>query len=146
MKLGSYVCDNQLDIFDFLHATKEEALCNDERINSISKSITEIFEKIKDYLPPVKNVSKEYSIWDHVPNLGYRLSISYAFECKFLNIPELFCGVGQQRLYELFECERLIEEAEKDNIELSITATPNMLFFFTLDIKKRKVKQEYEED
>lgn len=134
-------------LFDFLHTTKEEVLCNDERINRIAKSITEIYDRIKDSLHPVKNISKEYSIWDHVPSLGYRLSISYVFECKFLNIPELYCGVGNQRLYELFQCESLIAEAEKENIELSITATPNILFFSTLDFKKRKaVKEEYEED
>lgn len=56
----------QLNIFDFL----ENVFCEDEPINEIVEFIEKDFEKLNLILK-----EKEYSVWNHVPRLGKRLSM-----------------------------------------------------------------------
>lgn len=56
----------QQNIFNLI----DEGFCFDDDINNIVKMLDEIFKKHGMII----ETKKDWSIWDHVPNLGYRLS------------------------------------------------------------------------
>lgn len=138
--------EHQVDIYEWFASFGEPApnkqfFCNDEKINQIVNDIEQTWERIKNKFPPLKSSEKEYAVWNHVPNLGPRLRMIYAFDCEFHNDASRYCTIGLKAIYNLFECERMIGNAKKKGIELSIGATPSMIFISTLDATKSKKKK-----
>lgn len=67
----------QQDIFNLI----DEGFCFDNDINNIVKILDGIFEKYD----MVIESKKDWSIWEHVPNLGYRLSYYIYFNTPLPN-------------------------------------------------------------
>ena len=133
MNLDNYECEGQMTIFDFL---RPGFRCWDEDINYLEERLTEITDRYG-----YENGKTEFSIWDHVPNYGYRLSHTI----------KIHKGNPKEREF-IDEIEDLIEEARKRDIELSPmwnglffydgSNTANLYCFSTfLDSRKKRKKE-----
>lgn len=89
----------QLSIFDLV---EDNGFCWDSDINEIYKMIEDISKK---YNLPIS--SAEWRIWDHVPYLGYRMSVT--LEIKRCELSDVLCE----------ELEHIVDFAKKRNIALS---------------------------
>lgn len=130
---NDYEVEGQMSIFDFVqNSTKNEDFSWDDDINSIYKMITTL---ASEYNIPVSKA--EWSIWGHVPQFGYRMSITLDVEKSQLT-DDLW-----QRL------KSIIEYAESKRIEIS-PMTPVFLgsekgwmhiFSTFLDRERQKIKK-----
>lgn len=115
-------------------------------ISELIEEVELLYEKCKDKLPPLKSKQTSYEVWDHVPHLGYRLSIDFWFKCEFVNILEKFCVVGAYELSSLFQKEMLIKKYKSRGIKISFSYTPTSLHIMTIELKRSKKKEIEEED
>ena len=123
-----------------LHEQHTEPIfsCENEDINHLSYQLHNILDCIRTELPPIKKIEEEYSVWDHVPNLGKRYEFVLFFNNSFVNDRRYYCGVGESNVCDLFDVEGLSAELLEKQIELSISVTPNSIFFTTYFLKKKK--------
>lgn len=128
----------QMSLFDFL-PDQSGFLCENTDINRISKRLEASMEKWKSKLPPVLSQKENYEVWDHVPYLGKRFMFTVHFDCPFVNIPEMYCGVGVNALCEMFDIEKLNEDFPE--IETSISPSPTGVMISTMFLKKRGGKK-----
>lgn len=119
--------NKQLNIFDFL----ENVFCEDEPINEIVEFIEKDFKKLNLTLK-----EKEYSVWEHVPKLGKRLSMMWDLK-NFKNTAQIY-DKEQAFNSELNKSSynEAVKIAEKYNIEISIAVTPFFIIITTLQLKK----------
>lgn len=111
----------QLNIYNLLYPNR---FCENEHINEIVELIEKEFCKCN-----LKLVKKEYSIWGHVPKLGKRLTMEWD-----LKNHKNFKYIDDKRSEFINELKKtnykkIVEEAERYNIEISIAVTP---FFIML--------------
>ena len=123
--LVDFIMYYQLNIFDILY---QEHFCENEHINEIVKLIEKEFCKCN-----LKLVKKEYSIWGHVPKLGKRLTMEWD-----LKIHKNFKYIDDKRSEFINELKKtdykkIVEEAERYNIEISIAVTPFFIMITTLN-------------
>ena len=62
-----YVCDGQMDLFDFIEQDGRQ-FCWDDDINEIVSKLKELAESYG-----LEVGKAEFTVWNHVPHLGYRL-------------------------------------------------------------------------
>lgn len=99
----------QLTIFDLV---EDNGFCWDSDINEIYKMIEGVAEK---HGFPISRA--EWSIWDHVPYLGYRMAVT--LEVKRCELSD--------SLYE--ELEHIVDFAKERNIDIS----PIQPYYFDLE-------------
>ena len=104
----AYVCDNQMDIFQYLSILQVQT----PKFPSV---IDDLYNDLKTIIHDNKEIKNEanYSIWKHVPNLGYRF--------------ELFENVTKEE-YDRFvsNYDTLIEKYKKLELELSASISPSI--------------------
>lgn len=124
----------QLDIFSFLNPQSKK-YCFDDDINDIRKMLIDIAEKHK-----CKVTDDNFSIWSHVPQYGYRLSIDI----------EVTKDVFRNKEFRQ-EIDKAVDFAEEREVSLhpmygavfffSGEDTATFSFFTTFnDKKRRKIK------
>lgn len=131
--------DGQLTIFDYIKTLsgekEKEKFSWDDDINDIYENIVKLTEKFNI---PIKNA--EWSIWGHVPQYGYRMSLTIEL-----------CKERQNEIIEfLTQLNEIVEYADKREIELSpmqpvfIGSDRNgwMHIFSTFNDKKRRNRKE----
>jgi hypothetical protein len=96
-----YITEGQMSILDFLEPT-EHKFCFDDDINQIVNMLDDIC--LSNNI--ITNIKKEWEVWEHVPQYGYRLS--YNFDASEEPSIKFY-----QKLSEI------IEFAKKHKIELS---------------------------
>lgn len=119
--------NKQLNIFDFLEF---DVFCEDERINEIVEFIEKDFSKLNLMLK-----EKKYSVWEHVPKLGKRLSMMWDLKslkntAQIYDKEQAFNGELNKSRYN-----EAVKIAEKYNIEISIAITPFFIMITTLQLK-----------
>lgn len=124
---------DQLDIFNFIESNE---FCDNPLINEIVSHLDNQVEQHPEVFKGT-HIKKEYSIWDHVPNLGYRLSYVIYFELdEYPSIPKQYCKYGQVKLSECLKIVDISKEMDKKGIEISFAATPLMFHVFTIEKRK----------
>lgn len=109
----------QLSIFDLV---EDNGFCWDSDINEIYKKIEDISKK---YNLPMSRA--EWRIWEHVPNLGYRMSITLEIKrCQ------LTSELGEALAH-------VVDFASERNIELS----PINPYYFDLDDNPNESRHMY---
>ena len=64
-----YECDGQMNIFDYITPEQPQTVfCWDSDINEIVQSLQDLVTAYK-----LEIGKTEFKVWNHVPNLGYRL-------------------------------------------------------------------------
>ena len=112
---------DNMTIFDFIENEYRFAPVIDDLSADISR------------ISPSKELIEEYGIWDHVPNLGYRYSVSISINRK-------------EWEYIISNLERIKKEYAKKELEVSIRQSPNfntgdeMLHISTLWKNKARAK------
>ena len=134
-----YVANGQMSMFDFITTEEPQKFCNDEKINQLVDLISNKMNKVLPQFPRVKSSKVEYSIWEHVKNLGLRLWYDYTFDCEYLCEPCRWCGVGAEKIAELIPTEELKAVANSLGLELSVMQSPTALSFTTIE-KRHKTK------
>ena len=124
----------QMNMFDFIESDR---FCFDDDINTLVEMIEKEFQILIDEGLLGYDGDKKFTIWDHVKNNGYRLSMSY----KIVERLEGSCQYRQRKVMEMLEninIDKLISYARKHNIELSISPTPFGIYISTLYLDKRR--------
>lgn len=110
-------CSGQMDLFDYIEAdpTDRNNFCWDKDINEIVQDI----EKLAVHYN-LELGEAEFKVWDHVPNLGYRLWLDVR-------------GTREELKNKIFQSDitKLIAKAKQRNIEL--TPMWGACMFFTKD-------------
>ena len=121
--------DGQMNLFDFIPRT---TFCWDEDINKIVAMLDDLIENNSDLLSSGK---KEFTVWDHVPQYGFRLSYTVYVPLSMLQ-DERMDGI----------LDEIIQYGEKHNIEISPMTTglfnPSAIYVFSTfcdNRKKRKI-------
>lgn len=101
-ELDRYECDGQMDLFDFIENESSD-FCWDNDINDI---VSRLEELATTYGLEVGKA--EFTVWDHVPHLGYRL---------WLDIK----GTRAELFREAFQNDvrELVTHAKSRNVELT---------------------------
>jgi len=133
----------QLSLFDFIDRSQNN---HPAIIQDLIDEVEAIFESVKHQFPPLDLKRYEYSIWDHVSNLGYRLFYCFKFDTPFINSTDKFCGIGTFKVDDLFQREVLIEKYKKKGIEISFLYSPTSFYITTIESKKVRNKTQQEED
>ena len=136
-----------MSLFDFIVADNEKIMkiCNDEKINQLVYEISTEMNKILPQFPKVKKEKAEYSVWEHVKNLGPRLWYDYSFDCEYCCEPYKWCGVGVEKIAELVPVEKLKRVAASYGLELSVMQSPASLSFTTIEKRyKKNCKEEHD--
>lgn len=141
----NYQCENQMDIFDFLKETEQQNKDFPFPINLIVAEIRKEMDLILPNFPPCEIHEPEYTIWDHVKSLGYRIWFSYYFKVPYNCDPNFWCGIGRDQIGKLIPVDKLKLFCKQYGIELSIIYNPNLISFTTIETKK-KGKQKYDDD
>lgn len=99
-----YECDGQMDLFDFISSEQEQTVfCWDNDINEIVKDIENIAATYQ-----LEIGKKDFKVWDHVPNLGYRLWLEVKGTKEELSRKDFRVDIST-----------LVEDAKERNIELT---------------------------
>lgn len=121
----------QINLFDILEPDK---FCNDDHINEIVEFIENDFSKLN-----LKLKEKKYEVWEHVPNLGYRLSMVYDLKnCEQIkNIYDKQAKFNSELNKSCYN--DAVEIADNHDIELSIAVTPFFIMITSLNRRVRKL-------
>lgn len=141
----------QISMFDFMNSLEstneiQPSYTDDPKINQLIDLISAEMDKILPQFPRLKRKKVEYSIWDHVKNLGLRLWYDYWFDCECRCEPNKWCGVGVKRIAELIPVNKLKKEASSLGLKLDIMQSPNTLSFTTIEKRYTSKSKEIEEE
>jgi hypothetical protein len=126
----------QINMFEFIESVPIYPPVIQELISESEM----IFSKVKSKFPRLIEIKHEYSIWDHVPNLGYRLFTSFRFDTPLINTLDKYCGIGAYEISVLFESERVTQKYKTKGIDVTFLYTPQSLYITTIETKKNKTK------
>lgn len=112
-------------MFDILEPNR---FCDDDHINEIVNFIENDFSRLNLMLK-----EKNYEIWEHIPNLGYRLSMVYDLK-NYEQIKNIYDKQAEFNA-ELNKSNYndAVEIADKYYIELSIAVTPFFIMITSLN-------------
>ncbi|MBQ6887673.1 MAG: hypothetical protein IJN54_09200 [Lachnospiraceae bacterium] len=110
--MDKYNCEGQMELFDFIER-ESTSFCWDEDINEIVRLLEKLAESYD-----LEIGKTEFTVWEHVPHLGYRLW----FDVK---------GTKQQLFREDFRSDirKIVEYAKDRKVEL--TPMWGACWFFT---------------
>lgn len=131
---------NDMEQMNLLGELFEDGFCFDEDINVIVQMIEDGFHPLVEN-GQLKAVSKEFDIWDHVPQYGYRMKITYK-TCDD-NI-RYGCEYAMKKMFKLLntvDMDEVINYAKSHHIEITFSPTPSLLIISTLFLDgRRKLK------
>jgi hypothetical protein len=87
----------------------------------------------------LKAVSKNFNIWDHVPQYGYRMEMIYEVNDE----DYIHCDYEYaiKKIFEILntrDMDKVIKYAKSHHIEITFSPTPHLLFISTLFLDDRR--------
>lgn len=99
-----YECDGQMNLFDYITSEQHQTVfCWDNDINEIVQAIENLAATYKLEIGKI-----EFKVWDHVPNLGYRLWLEIKVTREELSREDFRADII-----------KLVAKAKERNIELT---------------------------
>ena len=132
--MNAYQLEGQMNIFDFLKPVeKEPSFSWDKDINTIHEKIRDLAEKLNI---PMKRA--EWDVWNHVPQFGYRMSITLDLTRSDVEKGELWIALDEIVAYGK---QRNIEISPMSPIFLGDSKNGWMHIFSTFMDKERRKKR-----
>ena len=116
--MDKYECEGQMQLFDFIERT-DKYFCWDDDINEIVERLKEIAGSYG-----LEVGKAEFTVWDHVPNLGFRVWFDMMVNRIELKQEGFHADVTE-----------LVKHAKSKNVEL--TPMWGAVMFFTKDEEER---------
>lgn len=129
---------NDMEQMNLLDELFEDRFCFDEDINIIVQMIEDEFQPLVEN-GTLKAVSKNFNIWDHVPQYGYRMEMIYEvndedyIHCEYEYATKKILEILNTR-----DMDKVIKYAKSHRIEITISPTPHLLFISTLFLDDRR--------
>ena len=102
--MNAYQLEGQMNIFDFLKPVEEKPSFSwDKDINNIHEKIRDLAEKLNI---PMRRA--EWDVWNHVPQFGYRMSITLDLTRSDVEKGELWIALDE-----------IVDYGKQRNIEIS---------------------------